>query len=419
MSVKVICIGTIDSKGNELDFLRQCIEKNQAQAVIMDVSCKQYESRDGIDYSCEVIARSAGTEFSNVAALPKAEAARIQARGATRILEGLIRDGQADAVIAIGGGSGTAMGCEILRALPSGLPKVMVSAVAAGDLTWHLGTKDIIVFNAVVDICLNRILRQVLRNAAQAAVAMAKEWQTRGAKSLEGDKPLVAGTMYGVTQPCVFAARKLLEAKGYEVVIFSGGGRGPVSMEELVRDGLIDLVMDITTTSLIDDVVGGTRSSGPGRFLAIGKKGIPQVVAPGAIDMVNFGPPHTVPEKFKDRLFYYHTYTTTLMRANAEECRVLARLMAGWLNETQGPVAFLIPQKGFSKYDHEKGPRARNYVGTLSDRPWFDPRANEAFIETLKKELDTKKVRLKIIPAHINDPAFAAEIVHSLLRMGN
>ncbi len=419
MGIKVICIGTMDSKGNELDFLRQCIEKNQAQAVVMDVSCKQCETRDRIDYSCEVIARSAGLEFSGVAALPKAEAARIQARGATRILEGLIKDGQADAVIAIGGGSGTAMGCEILRALPGGLPKVMVSAVAAGDLTWHLGTKDIIVFNAVVDICLNRILRQVLRNAAEATVAMAKEWHTRDAKCPEGDKPLVAATMYGVTQPCVFAARNLLEAKGYEVVIFSGGGKGPVSMEELVRDGLIDLVMDITTTSLIDDVVGGARSSGPGRFLAIGKKGIPQVVAPGAIDMVNFGPPHTVPEKFKDRLFYYHTHTTTLMRASAEECRALARLMAGWLNETQGPVAFLIPQKGFSKYDHEKGPKARTYDGILSDRPWFDPRANEAFIQTLQKELDPKRVQLKIISAHINDPLFAEEIVRSLLSLGN
>jgi uncharacterized protein (UPF0261 family) len=415
MDVKVICIGTMDSKGNELNFLRECIEKKQAQAVLMDLSCKECGIRERVDYSCEVIARSAGMEFSAVAALPKAEAARIQARGAARLLEGLWKDGQADAVIAIGGGSGTAMGCEILRTLPSGLPKVMVSAVAAGDLTWHLGTKDIVVFNAVVDICLNRILRRVLRNAAQAVVAMAKDWQARELQSKEGDKPLVGATMYGVTQPCVFAARKLLEEKGYEVVIFSGGGKGPVSMEELALDGSIDLVMDITTTSLIDDVVGGTRSSGPGRFLAIGKRGIPQVVAPGAIDMVNFGPPHTVPEKFKNRLFYYHTDTTTLMRANAEECRALARLMAGWLNETQGPVAFLIPQKGFSKYDHEKGPRARTYAGTLSDQPWFDPQANETFIETLKKELNTQKVHLGIIPAHINDPAFAQEIVQSLL----
>jgi uncharacterized protein (UPF0261 family) len=418
MDVRVVCIGTSDSKGKELDFLRQGIEKNQARAVVMDVSCKQAVPMERVDYPCGIVARSAGIEFSHIASLPKADAARIMARGAVRILEGLLREKRADAAVAIGGGSGTAMGCEILRALPNGVPKIMVSAVAASDLTWHLGTKDIVVFNAVVDICLNRILRQVLRNAAQAAVALAKDWHARKEIHLEGDKPLVGATMYGVTQPCVFAARERLEAKGYEVVIFSGGGKGPASMEELVGDGAIDLVMDITTTSLIDDVVGGSRSSGRGRFTAISQKGIPQVVTPGAIDMVNFGPPQTVPEKFKDRLFYYHTDTTTLMRANAAECRALALRMAGWLNGTQGPVAFLIPQKGFSKYDHAKGPRARTYEGTLSDRQWFDPRANKAFIETLRKELDTRRVQLRIIPAHINDPAFATAIVQALLRLG-
>jgi uncharacterized protein (UPF0261 family) len=272
----------------------------------------------------------------------------------------LIEKGKGDAVVAVGGGSGTALGCEVLRTLPRGLPKIMISAVAASDMTPLLGTKDIVLVNAVVDICMNRILRQVFVNAAGAAVAMAKLWHSSAsAGMLEGEKPLVAATMYGVTEPCVLAARDILETKGYEVLVFSGGGKGPASMEELALDGAIDLVMDITTTSLVDEVAGGIRSSGAGRLLAAGHKGLPQVVAPGALDMINFGPLHTVPDKFRSRLFYSHTNVTTLMRTSVEESTKLAFVMAQRLNQARGPVAVLIPRKGFSKYDHEKGPDLR------------------------------------------------------------
>jgi uncharacterized protein (UPF0261 family) len=294
----------------------------------------------------------------------------------------------------------------------------MISAVAASDMSWHIRTKDIMVVNAVVDICLNRILREVFINAAHATVAMARRWRTESSHiSTEESKPLVAATMYGVTQPCVFTARELLEAEGYEVVIFSGGGLGPTSMEELATDGAIDIVMDITTTSLIDEVVGGKRASGPGRLSAVGNKGIPQVVAPGAVDVVNFGPPHTIPNKFKDRLFYRHTSTTTLMRANTEELIKLAQLMAERLNKARGPVVLLVPQKGFSDYDHEKGVLGMTYDGRPSGRPWHDPEANLAFSEALRNKLDPNRVKFKGINSHINDRAFAEELVAALLRL--
>lgn len=421
MSVTLLLIGTLNTKGKEIEYLRQSIEENGAGTILIDVSSKLSAHEIKADYSCEAVAEAAGSGFQEVSAKPKAEAARIMARGASQVASTLIERGGVDGVVAVGGGSGTALGCEVLRTLPRGLPKIMISAVAASDMTPLLGTKDIIVFNAVVDICMNRILRQVFMNAAHAAVAMARLWHSRVSSAmLKGEKPLVAATMYGVTEPCVLAARDILETKGYEVVIFSGGGKGPASMEELALDGAIDLVMDITTTSLVDEVAGGIRSSGTGRrLLAVGQKGLPQVVAPGALDMINFGPLHTLPEKFRDRRFYSHTSVTTLMRTNVEESIKLASVMAQRLNQARGPVSVLVPRKGFSKYDHEKGPRAMTYDGKPSDRPWYDPIANEAFIEALNRELDRDRVKIKIIDAHINDRMFAEEVVRTLLSLGS
>ena len=418
MKVNILLIGTFDTKSKEMEFLRQSVEKNTAEAIVFDVSCKEALGDVKVNYPCHEIAKEGGLEFREVIKQPRVKAAKIMADGASRIIKKLINEDKVDAVIAVGGGSGTVLGCDILRSLPMGLPKVMVSAVAAGDMTRNIGTRDIILINTSVDITLSRILRRVFVNAADATVAMAKRWHDKGASTpWEEDKPLIAATMYGVTQPCVFAARALLEKKGYEVVIFSGSAMGPTAMEEFVTDGAIDLVMDITTTSLIDEVVGGSRASGPGRLTAVCSKGIPQVVVPGAVDMVNFGPPDTIPAKFRERLFYRHTAAATLMRANMDESTRLAHLMAERLNKTLGPVAVLIPGQGFSKYDHEKGPSGVTYDGKPSGRPWYDPETNLAFIQALQTKLDTNRVTLKVIDSHINDPVFAEELVFSLLSL--
>ncbi len=212
MSVTVLLIGTLNTKGKEIEYLRRSIEENGAGTILIDVSSKSSVHEIKADYSCEAVAEAAGSAFQEVSAKPKAEAARIMARGASQIVSTLIEGGGVDGVVAVGGGSGTALGCEVLRTLPRGLPKIMISAVAASDMTPLLGTKDIIVFNAVVDICMNRILRQVFINAAHAAVAMAKLWHSKVSPAmLKGEKPLVAATMYGVTEPCVLTARDILE----------------------------------------------------------------------------------------------------------------------------------------------------------------------------------------------------------------
>ena len=418
MKGQVLLIGTLDTKTKEIEFLRQSIEKNNAQAIVLDVSCKEALGEVKVDYPCHEIAKAAGFAFREVMKQPRVKAAKIMAEGASCIIKELINEDKVDAVMAVGGGSGTVLGCDILRSLPLGLPKVMVSAVGAGDMTRNIGTRDIILINTAVDITLNRILRRIFINAADATVAMANRWRAKDSSiPWEGDKSLIGATMYGVTQPCVFTARDLLDAKGYEVVIFSGGAMGPTAMEEFVTEGAIDLVMDITTTSLIDEVAGGCRASGPGRLTAVGRKGTPQVVAPGAVDIINFGPPNTIPTIFHDRLFYRHTAATTLMRANMDESIQLAHLMAERLNKTLGPVAVLIPKQGFSKYDQEKGPNGMTYNGKPSDCPWYDPETNLAFIQTLQNKLNTNRVILRVIDSHINDPMFAEELVCSLLSL--
>lgn len=414
--IKIALIGTLDTKGKEVEYLRQCIGEAGGEAVVIDVSCKQSGSEVLGDYTCEMVARMSGIDFRDVAAMPKANAAKHMAGGASRIILDLLDKRMINAAVAIGGGSGTALGCDVLRALPRGFPKIMISSVAASDMSWHVGTKDIVVVNSVVDMCMTRFLRQVFTGAAQAAVAMARVWhEGKLTERAQDDRPLITASMYGVTQPCVFAARELLEAEGYEVMIFSAGGMGAATMEEFAQEGWVNLVLDATTTSLVDDIVGGCRSSGPGRLIVAGSKGVPQVIAPGAVDMANFGPLDTVPKKYSDRLFYQHTATTTLMRTNADEMVQLANLMADRLNRARGPVSVLIPRRGFSKYDHENGPFAMTYNGSQADRVWYDPEANTAFISALDSGLDKNRVNFRVIDAHINDKQFAVELVRELL----
>jgi uncharacterized protein (UPF0261 family) len=418
MKVRIAIIGTLDTKGKEIQFLRHCVADHGAEAVILDVSCRSIDAEWKPDYSCAYIAGRGHGDFRRLSMGPRTEAAAIMARGAASILLELIENDRIDAVMAIGGGTGTGLGCEILRTLPTGLPKIMLSAVAAADMTRHLGTRDIVLFNTVVDICLNRILEEIFRNAAEATLAMAKRWRSdKDKKTPDREGPLVGATMYGITQPCVFAVRDLLEPKGYEFVIFTGGGMGPTAMENLAYDGKVDIVLDLTTTSLIDEVVGGIRQSGEGRLLRAGLRGVPQVIAPGAIDVVNFGPPGTVPPQFHDRVFYRHTEVTTLMRADSEESVRLAELMAGRLNEARGPVIFLIPLRGFSKYDSPNGPPAINFDGSPSELTWYDPDSNRAFAEALRQNL-ADRIVLREVDAHINDPEFAREVVAAVLSLG-
>jgi uncharacterized protein (UPF0261 family) len=322
--------------------------------------------------------------------------------GAARVIADLHAQGKVGGIIAIGGSGNAAIASAAMRALPVGLPKLLVTTVAAGDTRPYVGNTDITMMYSVVDISgINRLSRRILSNAAGAIVGMV---QADPAESTDDtERPLVAATMFGVTTPCVTRVREQLEALGYEVLVFHATGVGGRSMEALIRDRFFTGVLDITTTELADEVAGGTLSAGPDRLEAAGLVGIPQVVSLGALDMANFGPIADIPAKFRDRLLYQHNPAVTLMRTTAEENAVLGRLIAEKLNRAQGPTALLVPLRGVSMIDAE---------GAV----FYDPLADTALFEALRAHLEPK-VEVIEIDAHINDPEFAAALVDTFHRL--
>jgi uncharacterized protein (UPF0261 family) len=308
-------------------------------------------------------------------------------------------------VLALGGSAGTTIGTAAMRAVPVGVPKVMVSTLASGDVRPYVGTRDVTMMYSVVDISgLNRISRRVLANAAGAMIGMQK-WPVASGQWPEKteDKPLVTATMFGVTTPCVEAARKPVEAAGFEVLVFHATGTGGRTMEGLIRDGLIAGVLDLTTTELADELAGGVMAAGPDRLTAAALAGVPQVISVGAVDMVNFGPPETVPEKYKDRRFYRHNPTVTLMRTTPEENDRIGKEIAEKASAAKGPTAILLPLKGVSAIDAE-------------GKPFWWPEADAALFQSVRNWV-APGVEVVELDLHINDPAFAAAAAERLLRM--
>jgi len=282
-----------------------------------------------------------------------------------------------------------------MRLLPFGIPKLMVSTLASGQVRQYVGVRDILMMHSVVDISgLNRVSRTVLTNAANAMIGMAKGLPSRERFGiLQGGKPLITATMFGVTTPCVEAARRRLEREDFEVLVFHATGTGGQTMEAFIADGLIAGVLDLTTTELADELVGGILSAGPNRLTAAGLRGLPQVISLGALDMVNFGPPDTVPEKLRGRRFYQHNPSVTLMRTTPEENDLLGKEIAQKASAARGPTAVLVPLRGVSAIDKE-------------GQPFWWPEADQALFQSLRNWM-SPGVRLIEVDKHINDPEFA------------
>jgi uncharacterized protein (UPF0261 family) len=296
--------------------------------------------------------------------------------------------------------------------LPVGFPKLMVTPVASGNVRPYVGTKDIMMMNSIGDISLNRITKRIMDNAARAIANMAKA----GPREEEEVKPQICISTFGVTLPCVERAKSLLGEKGFEVIELHSSGTGGMALEELVRTGEISGVLDITTSELVDELVGGMYSAGPQRIEAAGSMGIPQVISVGALDFGNFGAKETVPEKYKDRNFFFYTPSITLMRTNVDENRILGKIIAEKANRSTGPAAIIIPLKGFSALDRPGGPKMTTIEGSISG-DWHDEMANSALIDSIKAHLDSSKVKLVEVHAHINDPEFAETAVDLLSGM--
>jgi uncharacterized protein (UPF0261 family) len=403
MAATVVLIGTLDTKGVEYDYLRSRLRERGVDVVLVDAGVMD-EPLAEPDVGREEVARAVGADVADLAAAgDRGAAVETMARGAAEIVKRLRAEGRLDGILALGGSGGSAIATYAMRQLPVGVPKLMVSTVASGDTRPYVGAVDVTMMYSVVDIAgINQVSERILTNAAAAIAGMA---DAQSIEIAETGRPLVGATMFGVTTPCVTRARERLEELGYEVLVFHATGTGGQSMEALVRGGFIAAVLDATTTELADDLVGGVLSAGPDRLEAAGEVGIPQVVSLGALDMVNFGPMETVPERFRERLLYVHNPTITLMRTTPEECAELGRRIARKLNAAQGPVSLFIPLRGIS-------------LIAVEGQVFHDPDADEALLAALREDLGDS-VDVRELDTDINDPAFAeamAERLHELYR---
>jgi uncharacterized protein (UPF0261 family) len=401
----VVVIGTLDTKGTEFQFVRDLLNRAGVPTLVIDAGVL-HPPAFAPDIAREEVYAAAGTSLAAVRqAADRGKAIEAAARGVARLAQDLLAQGKLDGVLALGGSAGTTIGTAAMRALPFGVPKLMVSTLAGGQVRPYVGVRDVVMMPSVVDISgLNRISRTVLTNAAGAMIGMVRG-QGSGVRSQESaeDKPLLTATMFGVTTPCVEAARAVLERGGYEVLVFHATGTGGQTMEAFVGDGLIRGVLDITTTELADELVGGVLSAGPDRLTAAALRGVPQVISLGALDMVNFGPRDTVPPRFEGRRFYQHNPTVTLMRTTPEENDRLGKEIAEKASAARGPTAVLVPRRGVSAIDRE-------------GQPFWCPEADAALFQSLRNWIGPQ-VRLIELDLHINDPAFAEAAARTLLEM--
>jgi len=394
----VVLVGTLDTKGNELAYLRDRVRDHGVDVLLVDAGV--FEPQVETDITHDEVARAAGEDVSELASRgDRGAAVTAMALGAAEVARRLLADGRLDAIAGVGGSGNSAIATSAMRALPVGVPKLMVSTLASGDTRPYVGAVDVTMTYSVVDISgINSISARILANAAGAIAGMAKATVPPVA-----EKPLVAATMFGVTTPCVTRARERLEELGYEVLVFHATGTGGQSMEALARGGYLAGVLDVTTTELADDLVGGVLSAGPDRLEAAGAAGIPQVVSLGALDMVNFGPRDTVPQRFADRNLYVHNPTVTLMRTTPDECAELGRRIGRKLSAANGPTALFVPLRGVSAIDVE-------------GQPFHDPAADAALLAGLRETLDG--VDTRELDTDVNDPAFAvaaADRLHELI----
>jgi uncharacterized protein (UPF0261 family) len=394
----IVLLGTMDTKGTEYAFLAEQIRKRGHCTLVIDTGIL---GEPGLkpDISRTEVASAGGTNFAElVAKRDRGEAVTALSRGASVVLSRLVAEGQVDGVIALGGSGGTAIATAAMRALPTGFPKLMVSTLASGNTAPYVDVKDIVMFPSIVDIAgLNRISRVLLSRAAGAICGMV---EVQIAASAE--KPLIVASQFGNTTPCVDHARRILEAVGYEVLVFAAVGTGGRTMESLILSGMVAGVLDITTTEWADELVGGVLTAGPQRLEAAARHGVPAIVSTGCLDMVNFGPPETVPSMFQGRRFYQHNSQVTLMRTTPRENHELGSVLARKLNLSIGPVTLLLPLRGNS------------LIGTLG-QPFHDPEADQALRDALKSNL-RPDIPVVELDSAVNDPPFAEACAGELLK---
>ncbi|MFB6807970.1 Tm-1-like ATP-binding domain-containing protein [Streptomyces sp. NPDC056387] len=408
----VVLVGTLDTKGVEYGWLRERLLRTGVEVIMVDTGIMG-DPRVPADVPRDAVARAAGTELSHLrTTADRGAAVTAMAEGAEATLLRLHAEGRLHAVLAIGGSSGTSIATRAMRALPLGVPKLMVSSMASGDVAPYVGSSDITMMYSVVDIAgINSISAPVLANAVEAAAGMAKAFERSStdlrhpARLGAGSRPLVAASMAGVTTAGVDAARERLTELGYEVLVFHVSGTGGRTLETLAGQGIFAGVLDLTLSELADDLCGGILTAGPDRLSAAGRAGIPQVVSLGALDMVKFGPLRTLPERARYRRVHVHNPSITVIRTTRSECAELGRRVAAKLRAATGPTAVCVPLRGLSTLGAPGG-------------TYHDPDADRALFSALREGLRGSSARLYDYDTHINDPAFgraAADRLHAMI----
>jgi len=395
----IAILGTMDTKGEEHAFVAQQVKARGHQTLIIDVGALEPPKLQP-DIAREEVAKAAGVDLAAlVARRDRGESVAAMSKGAPLVLAKLAAEKKIDGVISLGGGGGTAIATAAMRALPIGFPKLMVSTLASGNTAQYVGVKDIVMFPSIVDVAgLNRISRQILTRAAGAICGMVEAKPEAGA-----DKPVIVASQFGNTTACVDRARKILEQEGYEVMVFHATGTGGRTMESIIESGMVAGVLDITTTEWADELVGGFLGAGPTRLEAAARHGVPAIVTPGCLDMVNFHAPDSVPAKFKGRNFYQHNPQVTLMRTTQEECSQLGRIIAEKVNLSKGSVAVLLPKQAIS-------------VISAPGQKFHDLAADQALFDAIKTHL-RKDIEVLEMDCAINDAPFAEACARTLLKL--
>jgi uncharacterized protein (UPF0261 family) len=393
----IAVLGTLDSKGEEHAFVAALIAQHGHKPLLIDVGTGGPATVQP-DITREQVAAAAGIDLAALMAKKdRGECVVAMTKAAPALVAKLAAEGRIHGIISLGGGGGTAIGTAAMRALPLGFPKLMVSTLAAGNVAPYLGTKDITMMPSIADVAgLNRLSRVIFTRAAGAICGMVSVTPEVGAS-----KPLIVASQFGNTTTCVTEAKKVLEAAGYEVLVFAATGTGGRIMESVIESGIVSGVLDVTTTEWADELVGGNLNAGPDRMDAAAKANIPVVVAPGCLDMVNFGEMASIPEKFKGRNFYIHNPQITLMRTTADECRQLGAIVAKKANAYAAGTAIMIPRKAIS-------------VISAVGQPFHDAAADEALFSALKAN---SNVPVQEFDLAINDKEFAQACAYKLIEL--
>ncbi len=402
--MKTIAIaGTFDSKGQEFLYVKKLVE---------ELGCRAFTIHTGVfepvfepDVSNREVAAAAGYDIDRIVERrDRALATEALSKGTELLIPRLYEEGKFDGIISCGGSGGTSLVTPAMRALPIGVPKVMVSTMASGNVAQYVGTSDIVMMPSIVDVAgLNKISKTIFQNAVKAVCGMVSLGEKLPPETEEA-RPMVAATMFGVTTPCVDQAKARLEEAGYEVLVFHATGTGGRTMEALVKAGFFQGVLDLTTTEWCDEIVGGVLNAGPERCEAAVKAGIPQVVSVGACDMVNFGPMDTVPPQYAGRNLYKHNPTVTLMRTTVEENQKIGAALASKWNKAGTEMEILLPARGVSMIDAD-------------GQPFDGPAERKALFAAIRAGIDNPKITIREMDNNINDPAFALAAADKLIEL--